>query len=941
MLLALLFLIPLQGSLAAGSDDSGKIWPYQYQMRDLDNGLRVIVIPTDYPNIVTLQIPVMTGSRNEVEAGKSGFAHFFEHMMFRGTEKYPSDKYNAVLKNAGADQNAYTTDDYTNYHTTFSKEDLETILKLEADRFQHLKYSVEDFKTESRAILGEYNKNSANPIRKIFEVQRDAAYTKHTYKHTTMGFLRDIEDMPNQYDYSLKFFDRFYRPEKTTVILAGDLEPEQTFKLVEKYWGGWKRGSYKADIPQEPAPEGPYYEHVNWDSPTAPWITVGFRGPAFSGTDIDMPTMDIISNLAFSSSSELYQKLVVKEQVADQLFAYFPDRKDPYLLTVMARLRDGKDMWYVRDEIQKAFAQLRTERVSARKLDDIKSNLKYSFAGRLDNSESIADAVVPYVALTRDPETVNRLYRRYDEVTPADLQRLARKYYTDKRMIVVSLSSDPTTETADKMGSVDAAAKELSKPAANLATLLQPSSSPLVDVRLLFNTGAMDDPAGKEGLATLTAAMVADAGSADLTYEQIQKALFPMAAGFGSQVDKEMTVFGGQVHRDNLGSWYDIVSGQLLNPGWREEDFSRVRNNLVNAIKISLRGNNDEELGKEVLYEEIYKNHPYGHLNMGHIEALEALTLDDVRAFYHDHYTRANLVVGLAGGYDDAFVQKLKKDLSNLPAGDASAQKPLPEPEAIDGMNVTIVKKNTRATAISMGFPIDVTRSDNDFAALWLVRSYFGEHRSSNSYLYQRIRKIRGMNYGDYSYIEYFPNGMYQFHPDANLGRRQQIFQIWIRPVVPEQAHFALRVAQYEMDKLVKNGMSEQDFEATRNYLLKFVHVLTKSQNRQLGYALDSRYYNIPEFTDYITQGLKSLTLDDVNRAIREHLQSKNMDIVMITKDAEGLRDALVNDTPSPITYQATPPDAILEEDQIIERYPLHISAEKVKIVPVEEVFLK
>ena len=178
-----------------GTEMPGDILPFKATESTLPNGLRVIVVPTGFPNLVSLQIPVQTGSRNEVEPGKSGFAHFFEHMMFRGTKAYPPEKYQAILTKAGARQNAYTTDDYTNYHTTFAKEDLEKVLEIEADRFQNLDYPEASFRTEARAVLGEYNKNSANPISKLFEATRDAAFTTHTYKHTTMGFLRDIEDM--------------------------------------------------------------------------------------------------------------------------------------------------------------------------------------------------------------------------------------------------------------------------------------------------------------------------------------------------------------------------------------------------------------------------------------------------------------------------------------------------------------------------------------------------------------------------------------------------------------------------------------------------------------------------------------------------------------------------------------------------------------------------
>ena len=179
-------------------------------MRELENGLKVIVLKTDYPGVVSLQIPVQTGSRNEVEPGKSGFAHFFEHMMFRGTENYSQEQYGAMLKEVGADQNAYTTDDYTNYHVTFINEDLERMLMLEADRFQNLKYSEAQFKTEALAVKGEYLKNSASPFSKLFETVRKNAFKEHTYRHTTMGFLEDIEDMPNQLEYSYEFFDRWY-----------------------------------------------------------------------------------------------------------------------------------------------------------------------------------------------------------------------------------------------------------------------------------------------------------------------------------------------------------------------------------------------------------------------------------------------------------------------------------------------------------------------------------------------------------------------------------------------------------------------------------------------------------------------------------------------------------------------------------------------------------
>src|ERR1700674_633108 len=154
-------------ALAFAAGPAQKIFPYSYSQEDLPNGLRLVTVPTDYPNIVAVFIVVQTGSRNEVEPGHTGFAHLFEHLMFKGTEKFPPTKYNETLNRIGAASNASTSDDYTVYHTTFSKEDLEIVLMMEADRFQNLKYSEPEFKTETQAVLGEYNKNSSHPLRKL------------------------------------------------------------------------------------------------------------------------------------------------------------------------------------------------------------------------------------------------------------------------------------------------------------------------------------------------------------------------------------------------------------------------------------------------------------------------------------------------------------------------------------------------------------------------------------------------------------------------------------------------------------------------------------------------------------------------------------------------------------------------------------------------------
>jgi zinc protease len=928
------------GTAAAPSD----ILPFKASEKTLPNGLKIIVVPTGFPNIVSVQIPVQTGSRNEVEPGKSGFAHFFEHMMFRGTKAYPPDVYNAIITKAGARQNAYTSDDLTNFHVTFAKEDLEKILEIEADRFRNLSYGEEAFKTEARAVLGEYNKNSANPIRKILEVQREAAYTTHTYKHTTMGFIKDIEDMPNQYEYSKTFFSRWYRPEKTTVIVAGDVEPNKVFALVEKYWGGWERGTFNVDIPQETTHNGPVYAHVPWTSPTLPWVTVGFHGPAAMQLT-DQAAFDTMFDLSFGQTSDLYKRLVEQEQKVDQLFAFGGPSVDPTLFTVFARVKDAKDAVYVRDSIMQTFAGLRTQKLDAKRVADAKSNSRYGFVRGLDNTDAIAGTVASFAHFERSYDTINRYYRALAGVGPDEIQQAAQKYFSDKNLVVTTLSQESLGEPMAKLPSFDAMAapSATAEQTVNIKFIEQKSVLPNVMIKLLFTNGSASDPKGKEGLAQLAAFMITDAGSRDMRIDEINKALYPMAGAFGNLVDKEMTTFNAVVHKDNLDRFLPIVLPQLLTPGFREEDFQRLKDQQINSLKQDLRNNNEEELGKEELQNIVFAGTPYGHTTLGTIAGLESITLDDVKKFVDANYNASNVVVGLSGDYPSTLVARLTSELRPLGAGEeetALAGLPAIKGAEPNGLELTIIKKETRATAISMGHPIPVTRNAADFAALNLARVWLGEHRASSGRLYDRIRETRGLNYGDYAYIEFFNRPGSQFFPSPGIARRAQLFEIWIRPVVPENAQMATRIALYETQQMIENGLSQEDFDNTRDYLMKNVFLLTSNQNQRLGYALDSWWFGMGDYVDTMRAAYAKLTRDDVNKAIKKYLSAKNLHMVIITKDAEGLRDTLLKDELSTIKYDAPKPQ-LAEEDKIIGTYKLGLKPGNIRIVNADDVFAK
>lgn len=440
-ILLLFTMLILTASVVVTNAQTRKVFPYDYKITDLENGLRIVTVPTDYKNLVSYYTVVETGSRNEIEANKSGYAHFFEHLMFRGSENYPPGSFDEIMKKAGASSNAYTSSDQTVYHETFAKEDLEQVMKLEADRFKNLKFSEEQFKTEAGAVLGEYNKNSASPTFKMYEVMRETAFNKHTYSHTTMGYLADIKDYPNQYEYAWTFFKRFYRPEYTTIVVVGDFDESNVISMVKKYYGDWKKGDYKADIPKEPAQTEAKFKNIDWEAQTLPHVVVAYRGPAFSETEKDKAALDLLDLIAFGNNSDLYQKLVLNEQKAVWIDSDFGNQVDPELFAVYSQVKDIKDLQYVQDEITKTFQRYTKELVSQSKLDETRSRMRYGFAMRMNSNDAIGGTLARFISLTGSPDTIDKLFTLYDSVTPEEIRKYAEKYFKESNKTVVTLKS--------------------------------------------------------------------------------------------------------------------------------------------------------------------------------------------------------------------------------------------------------------------------------------------------------------------------------------------------------------------------------------------------------------------------------------------------------------------------------------------------------------------
>ena len=465
-----------------------------------------------------------------------------------------------------------------------------------------------------------------------------------------------------------------------------------------------------------------------------------------------------------------------------------------------------------------------------------------------------------------------------------------------------------------------------------------PDATPLISIRMVFRTGAAFDPAGKAGCAWLTALMLSSGGTRNRTWAEILEAFFPMAVHVGASVGKEMTAFTMDTHHDNLDASYSLLREMLIFPGFREEDFERLRDDAVNWLEVYLSGQNDEELAKEALGIAIFRGHPYAHTNVGTIKSLRAMTLDDLRAFHRAQYTQHRLVIGIGGGYPEDFADRMKRDFSALPA-EAVPLEPVGRPSEPTRTSALLIEKPARSVAISFGYPIEVVRGHADYAALLLAVSCLGQHRQSSGRLFQSMRQLRGLNYGDYAYIEHFPGGMYALEPAPNLVRRCQIFEVWIRPVERDKAHFALRLALHELERLITDGLTEEEFLRTRSFLSKYANLMIQTRSMELGYRIDSLVYGTEYYADYLRKELAALTRAKVNEAVRRHLRTERIVITMAGQGMAELREALASDAVSPVTYESPKTDALLAEDRAVAMRPLRIERGDITVMPVEDLF--
>jgi zinc protease len=416
------------------------------EVHQLKNGMRVVFIPFDSPGLVAYYTLMRVGSRNEPEPGRSGYAHFFEHMMFRGTPTTPGDKYNAAVVELGLDTNAFTSEDMTVYHLFGPAKALPTIIDLEADRFQNLAYSEDQFKTEAGAILGEYAKGASNPLQLMSEKVLETAFTDHTYRHTVIGYLADVKAMPAGFDYSHEFFRRYYTPDNATLFVVGDFDHAATLAHIEKAYGTWKGKVRPATIRAEPPQRIARRASIPWNSPTLPRVWINWHTP--SAANLRATAIQLVLNeYLFGETSPLVQDLVRTRQIADAVDATYGPQRDPSLFGVLLRMKADKDLPVGEQAVLAEIQRLAGGKVDARRVATVRSNVKYARLMAQDKANRVAVEAAVTTALTGDIGYQDQLLTTIGTVKPDELSAFARKYLVPSNSTTVTLQTTPAPAT--------------------------------------------------------------------------------------------------------------------------------------------------------------------------------------------------------------------------------------------------------------------------------------------------------------------------------------------------------------------------------------------------------------------------------------------------------------------------------------------------------------
>ncbi|MDB5431884.1 MAG: peptidase [Caulobacter sp.] len=753
--------------------------PIVYKQRILPNGLRVLTsLDRTTPN-VTVQVWYGVGSKNDPD-GRSGFAHLFEHLMFKATKDLPSENFDRLTEDVGGFNNASTWDDFTNYYEVVPAAHLERMIWAEGERMGSLVVDADSFKSERDVVKEELRQRVlADPYGRFFRLLIPAAsFTTHPYKRPGIGSIEELDAAT--LDDVLTFHHTFYRPANATLIVVGNFDEAQLNAYVDKYLAPLKNPDIvmpKVTV-KEPPRTGPRTVTGYGPNVPLPAIAITWQGPEAS--DPDAPALAVLDAiLSGGKSSRLYDSLVYDKKLAQAAFSSTDTRAQPGLFYVGAIMAGGKSLDQGEAALRAEVARVRDKPVTAAELAEAKAGLVADAVRGRESVDDRAFALGYALETTGDPNEANSAIAKLQKVSIADVQRVAKKYLPDDRRVVVRYlpeSARPAGET-DKAeapkpvpspkydGPVFALLPEgqrqapppvgqavsptLPTPAEKVlpnglrVIVARSSNLPLVTADLTVRGGASSDPQGLAGASSMTAELLTE-GTTTRSAQDIAQQTEALGANLSAASGWESTSVTLNVTADKLAPGLTILADVVRNPSFKDEELDRVRTQSLDALTVAFQ--RPGSLAGYVTAPVIYAGGPFGHVASGTPDSLKKIKTTDLSALHGAMFRPDNAILVLTGditpqeGFalaEKAFGDWEKPDtaLPVLPGAGAVAP---PRQVIIDlpgtGQAAVVVTKRA------------ITRNDPHYYEGIVATSVLGGGYSAR--LNQEIRIKRGLSYG-------------------------------------------------------------------------------------------------------------------------------------------------------------------------------------------------
>ncbi|MFQ5465750.1 MAG: M16 family metallopeptidase, partial [Thermodesulfobacteriota bacterium] len=689
-LLVLLFVV-LAAPVRAGWNSGGP----EITEKTLPNGLKVIIEEDGFAPVAAIQMWVRVGSADETET-EAGLSHVFEHMLFKGTEKRKMGELATDIESVGGNINAYTSFDNTVYHLIVPSRHFSTGLDVMADAVMNSTFDPKELSRELEVVIEEMRMNEDRPSRKLYRKLLSTAFSTHPYRRPVIGTREVVEKLTRE--DTLRFKDKYYRPGNMTLVIVGDVDAAEALKAVKEEFRGFERGRVeKAPRPEEPPQQGLRAETLTMEV-NETRFALAFHIPEVKDRDtyaIDVAELVLGGGL----TSRLYKRLKLDETLVHSLSVYAMSLKDPGLFFITGSLDAEKvepSMTAIVEEIKRLAELGPTEAELTRARTQVESSFVYS----RETMQGIASKLGYYQTLTGDIGYEKRYLKGVRKVTAGDVKRVAARYLTLDNATVTTLLplEKEGTVTPEILKETLSAAWSGAgaggvRPAAPAAgreeragitrvklpggiTLLvkEIHSNPLVDFYAAFPGGLRFENAGKSGIGTFTAGVLAR-GTTTRTLEYLGRELEDMAGSVSGFSGWNSTGASGKFLSKDFDHGLEIFADVLVNPSFPTEEIEKVRVDTLAAIKATR--DNIPSYTFKLLYGELYRDHPYGMPSIGTEETVKGFTREDLMEHYRRFFVPDRMVMAVVGDVDtSSVIEKVTEAFASF----ENASAPLPDP---------------------------------------------------------------------------------------------------------------------------------------------------------------------------------------------------------------------------------------------------------------------